>query len=209
MLETDTIRTLSNINQRSNTMKFRTLALAISFAFAAHAAQAATYVEDFEASFPTWESGWLGTNSNLTNVYGVGAGRGNNPDGLWIGVQSIQFNAGFGASISSLDFDVASWVSGTINVYDMANTLIGSNSFVPNFGAYTNPGTYDHFSYTSSNGVSRFDFVGSGIVGNTSIDNVTVNGAVTAVPEPETLAMLLAGLGLMGAVVRQRKTNIG
>lgn len=37
-------------------------------------------------------------------------------------------------------------------------------------------------------------------------DNVTV-GTVTAVPEPETYAMLLAGLGLMGAVARSRKTK--
>jgi len=29
--------------------------------------------------------------------------------------------------------------------------------------------------------------------------------AVTAVPEPETYAMFLAGLGLMGAVARRRK----
>lgn len=30
---------------------------------------------------------------------------------------------------------------------------------------------------------------------------------VTAVPEPETYAMLLAGLGLMGAIARRRKSN--
>jgi len=29
----------------------------------------------------------------------------------------------------------------------------------------------------------------------------------TAVPEPETYAMLLAGLGMIGAVVRRRKTR--
>jgi hypothetical protein len=34
-----------------------------------------------------------------------------------------------------------------------------------------------------------------------SLDNISV----TAVPEPETFAMLLAGLGLMGAVARRRK----
>lgn len=32
----------------------------------------------------------------------------------------------------------------------------------------------------------------------------TVNGSVTAIPEPETFAMLLAGLGLMGSIARQR-----
>jgi len=32
-------------------------------------------------------------------------------------------------------------------------------------------------------------------------------GAIAAVPEPETYAMLLAGLGLMGAVVRRRSNR--
>jgi hypothetical protein len=31
--------------------------------------------------------------------------------------------------------------------------------------------------------------------------------SVTAIPEPETYAMLLAGLGLMGFVARRRRTN--
>ncbi len=35
---------------------------------------------------------------------------------------------------------------------------------------------------------------------------MTVNFNVTAVPEPETYAMLLAGLGLVGAIARRRKT---
>lgn len=32
----------------------------------------------------------------------------------------------------------------------------------------------------------------------------TLNGTVTAVPEPETFAMLLAGLGLMGSIAHRR-----
>ena len=36
-----------------------------------------------------------------------------------------------------------------------------------------------------------------------SIDNISV----TAVPEPETYAMLLAGLGLMGSIARRRKPS--
>lgn len=38
-------------------------------------------------------------------------------------------------------------------------------------------------------------------------DNINI--AVTAVPEPETFAMLLAGLGVMGTVLRRRKTTAG
>lgn len=37
------------------------------------------------------------------------------------------------------------------------------------------------------------------------IDNLTVGAMAAPVPEPETYAMLLAGLGLMGAVARRRK----
>lgn len=41
---------------------------------------------------------------------------------------------------------------------------------------------------------------------DTNADTVTINSA-SAVPETETYAMLLAGLGLMGAVARRRKTQ--
>ena len=37
--------------------------------------------------------------------------------------------------------------------------------------------------------------------------NVTANANVAAVPEPETYAMLLVGLGLVGAIARRRKQS--
>lgn len=40
--------------------------------------------------------------------------------------------------------------------------------------------------------------------GFAQISITTLNGAVTPVPEPETFAMFLAGLGLMGAIARRR-----
>ena len=39
-----------------------------------------------------------------------------------------------------------------------------------------------------------------------TVDNV-VFGTVSAVPEPESYALMLAGLGLMGAIVRRRKAK--
>jgi hypothetical protein len=168
-------------------------------------ASAFTLVEDFEAPFPSWESGWLGTNSDLGNYYGVGAGRGNNPDGLWISNSTITFDTIFGTSITSLSFDVASWRYHNVEIYDIRNILLYSTGQIaPNYGAYSDPGTYDNHSVSSINGISKFVFVGSGIVGNTSIDNVVVS-KVPVHPNPEPATMLLLGSGLICLVGLRRK----
>ncbi len=44
--------------------------------------------------------------------------------------------------------------------------------------------------------------------GFNQFDNVVVNGGVAPIPEPETYAMMLAGLGLLGAVARKRGKTV-
>ena len=129
---------------------------------------AVTYVEDFEAAFPAWESGWLGVNSNLQNYYGVGQGRGNNPDGLWIddgnGIKvgdtlvEIVFDPAFGATLTSFDIDVAGYAPTTHRVYDMSGNTLLDTAVTLTYDATTDPGTYSHYGITSSNGISRFSF---------------------------------------------------
>jgi hypothetical protein len=66
----------------------------------------------------------------------------------------------------------------------------------------------------ATNGIT---YTGSHFYANTSSLNfpgspasdrqyMTVNFDVAAVPEPETYAMLLAGLGMLGAVARRKKS---
>jgi len=179
----------------------------------ANTAKAATYTEDFEADFPTWESNWLGLNSDLNNYYCGGARgctqRGNNPDGLWAYGQSsitVNFTNSFAASLQSLSLDVAGYVDTNLLAYDISNNLIFSSSVSLTSGAFTDPGIYANYTITSNNGISRFVFGAINASGNTSIDNVIAVTSVAApVPEPEIYAMLGAGLGLMGWVARRRK----
>lgn len=193
-------------------MKKLLLPLALAF-LAANSATAAVLTEDFEASFPTWEAGWLGQNSNLQNVYGVGQGRGNNPDGLWIadGLNNganaqITFNNAFGASITSFSIDVTTWINNAVfTAYDMSNNVLNSTLITSMYGGYSNPGSYQTISFNSVNGVSGFSIVGSHVEGNTSIDNIVVNTGSVHVPEPAPLALF--GLGLLGLALSRKNSK--
>ncbi len=183
--------------------------VALGVSNTAHAAT--TYVEDFNDPFPQWESGWLGQKSNLQNYYGVGAGRGNNPDGLWIddgdgirGTDTVEivFDQIFGASLNSLAIDIAGYVPITFQVFDKDSNLIFSNNVTLTRGGTSNPGVYTSLSVTSTNGISGFSFVSSGsqVEGNTSIDNVVVTTGT--VPEPLTIlgatTAIVFGVGFKG-----------
>lgn len=92
---------------------------------------------------------------------------------------------------------------------DFAQQLYGDTIVGMHFGSVT-----DLFGTTSNNVTAfyRFD-AGNGMGLDTfttkfgSLSNATLylTGTVTPVPEAETYAMMIAGLGLMGAVARRRK----
>lgn len=172
------------------------------------AAAATIYVEDFEAPFPAWESGWLGVNSNLENYYGIGQGRGNNPDGLWVSdgdgthidpLVDIKFDPAFGATLTDFAIDIAGFVPGSFTVYDLSGNALLVAPIPQTNGGMSEPGVYGHFSLSSSTGIGGFSFSPSQsqIEGNTSIDNVRVVSGTRTAPEPLSSALFaLAGLAL-------------
>ena len=85
---------------------------------------------------------------------------------------------------------------------------------------FSNTGTVANNTYANGLGLMRLDAPPSG--GNSStytpyadggfavrayFDTTTRTVTISAVPEPETYAMLLAGLGLMGAIARRRRNQ--
>lgn len=84
----------------------------------------------------------------------------------------------------------------TLNFYGNSNNLLGTiDESTP-----TSVFAWDQFhGFSSTSTIYSVEFVGAG---HMVIDNLHF---VASVPEPETYAMLLAGLGLMGGIARRRK----
>ena len=204
-----------------NFVKLSALALA---AFAATGVQAATYTEGFDAPFASWETNWFGTQSNAYNYY-VSEPSSASPSyqgasdvtGLWLsdgdnyldggdyGQININFDAAFGASLTSFSMDVSTVLpnGAALIFFDMAGAELAS-FLVPEspHSVYWTPIGYTNVSVTSTNGIGGFRFTGFA-QGNTIVDNLV---AVTApVPEPATWAMMMLGFGAMGFAMRRRQ----
>lgn len=125
----------------------------------------------------------------------------------------IAFNkgAGVGTIASSTPFSLVSadltagWRDGlsVTVVGKLAGNTVSSTTYTLSATAPTHVtfglGNVDSVSFTSFGGMQHQGYTGS--QATFGLDTLTI---AAAVPEPETYAMLLAGLGLMGAVARRR-----
>ena len=110
---------------------------------------------------------------------------------------------GFDATTASFSGKFAADNAATIWLNGVQLTAGSTGSF----------GSWSSFSASSGfkSGINTLDFVVTNYAQNsgnpTGLRVEFGNSSVVAVPEPETYAMLLAGLGLMGTIARRRKNK--
>ena len=212
-------------------MKWIGFILAASFSILAHAADPALSNESFESNnlassyygylysyvIPT-----LGPNAVAASNWSFAGGSGLSHDATaWGGTTpegdhfAFLQNAGGVISQSFSSSSIADYTF-SFNLVQRTNHRIGGlQTLSVNLDGNTiwsgTPGTsWQTFSASLQNvgaGLHTLSFVGTNLnrAADTSVFVDNVKMSVTPVPEPETYAMLLAGLGLMGGVARRRK----
>jgi hypothetical protein len=115
-----------------------------------------------------------------------------------------------GLKSSAFSLGASNYVTGTETVsYDaVAHTLTMTGSFLDK-ATNTSYAVSDTASINLNTKFGNTMYVGfTGGTGGTDADQrITSFAITTAVPEPETYAMLLAGLGMMGFIARRRKAK--
>lgn len=112
------------------------------------------------------------------------------PTGDTVGFQTASFNQQLGLDLLNQVF---------FGIADPSGQLLSSATLPASFGS-AGPGTA-----SSVTGIFRTTDFGSQI--NYSATMTSLTPVVMAVPEPETYAMMLAGLGMLGMAARRRKNQ--
>ncbi len=151
---------------------------------------------------------WIGKN----HVYGqLAASDGNN----FLDLTGWQQGGAFGKGVAqtffttlgqhyTLSFDLGNSTDYNSGVSEL-RVQVGSTSRVVTSVTNNSRNSWDRFSFefVAQDWGTTLSFTGVQANNYIGLDNVSV----TAVPEPETYALLLAGLGVMGAVARRRKSQ--
>jgi hypothetical protein len=129
--------------------------------------------------------------------------------GTATGPVSLAFNSpvqGVGAQIQALSYGS---FTATIEAFNSSNASLGSFMLAGNSTADANNSAIFIGILSNALDISRVVF---GVpVATNFVQDFAINGPriqVPAVPEPETYAMLMAGLGLLGFIARRRRKSL-
>ena len=124
------------------------------------------------------------------------------------------WRSGSTGSLSYISQTIATQIGQTYSLsYDVFNTATTNSIFEAYFGGVKIAGftnevyNWTHYSFdnlVATGLASEIKFGARNDPSFTRLDNVTLTAAV---PEPETYAMMFAGLGLMGAIARRSKAK--
>jgi hypothetical protein len=196
--------------------------LAISSMVSAHADTITGLVNTGTGASGTADTNYV-LNGNTTgyvtqnNVWPIGPWLANSATSKWITptqnqAQSFDATAN-GTYIWTLSFDLSGYNPATAS---FSGRFAADNSATVSLngtqiGTSAGFGSFSSFAASSGfvSGLNTLSFVVTNLKQNggnpTGLRAEFLASSVTAVPEPETYAMLLAGLALMGAVARRRK----
>ena len=148
----------------------------------------------------TWTSDTANSVYGYTNGYGFGS------NGFWSGTPMVGLNSSSNTMTFTFNQAVVAfggflnWAPGygnaTIAAYDTNGGLIESSAITFNTNGSNNSGEFHGFRQNTAS-IKSFTMSGAYIGGS--------DFAVVAVPEPETYAMMLAGLAGLGLMARRRK----
>jgi hypothetical protein len=124
-----------------------------------------------------------------------------------IGLFNAQTQSDARTTVSSASFEgLTTWRLPTVEEFQNLYATQGTVNNEPNGRMIYGLGTinFDHYGYWTSENLTGFA-VNSGTTVPYSLATLGSVIAVSPVPEPETYAMLLAGLGLIGLTKRRKK----
>jgi hypothetical protein len=191
-------------------MTLRSIAVAGALLCATVAHAAEVFSDDFNASVSglnVTPTGWTVTDGTV-DVVGASFCQ----SGLCVDLDGSTVDAG----VLSREFSLEGGVQYTVTFDLSGNKRGGLDDVVVMFGsasrifddlaAATPYATYSLDFTPGSDGTYTLSFANAGgdNVG-ALLDNVRINAAVAPIPEPETYALMLLGLGAMGAAVRRRR----
>lgn len=134
------------------------------------------------------------------------------------------FDASFGNQVAALQnsyvfeqevsgaggsYTLSWWESGRMGTDPQTyNVSFGGTQLHPTFSTPAGRGWVQQvLTFSATGGAQVLSFTGTSSNATVFLDNISLTGAplVSAVPEPESAAMLFAGLGVLGAMVRRQR----